>query len=115
MKYINSVRNVNRGLMVITIILYATIILGLCFQIVLGAYQVLIALILLFYKEEFTKKTKNNLSIYFISVLIFGMFWLMGAFDSILNYWFIPYAIIPMGFAFFFSIFLEELKLKECI
>lgn len=114
MKYINILKKLNRALIVTTIVMYVTIYLGLLVQVILGAYQLLIAFVLLFFMKNFSKKSKNKLMVYWLVVLLYGMVWLIGVDINLASYlWVILYIILPMIIALYFSFFLESLDKKE--
>lgn len=114
MKYINILKKLNRALIVATIVMYVTIYFGLLIQIVLGAYQLLLAFVLLFFMKSFSKKGKNKLLIYWAVVLLYGTVWLFNIDVGLEAYLgVIFYIILPMIIALYFSFFLESLDKKE--
>lgn len=110
MKYIDSIVNVNRVLMAITLLLYITFYFGMLFQIVLGSYQVIISLVLLFHRDNLTVNAKKNLLIYWKAILLFGICCLVNSFYQNNVFSLTLYLVIPIIIAFCFTIFLEELK-----
>ncbi|SEE34242.1 hypothetical protein SAMN04487765_2204 [Tenacibaculum sp. MAR_2010_89] len=114
MKYINILKKLNRVLIVTTIVMYLTIYLGLLVQVILGAYQLLIAFVLLFFIKNFSKKSKNKLMIYWLVVLLYGMVWIIDMDVNLGGYLgVILYIILPMIIALYFSYFLESLRIKN--
>ncbi len=113
MKYIDNLRIINKGLMIITILLYMTIFLGLISQIVLGAYQVIVALVLLCFWSGFSKKVKNKLLHYYAAVLTYGLYCSIDLLGLARDYWGVLYGIIPMLIALYFSLLLEDIKQEE--
>lgn len=113
MKTIGILKDINKAFMMLTVVLYFTIFLGLIFQVVLGGYQVIIALVLLFYWKGFSKKIKNKLLIYWGVVLVYGICYITGFLNLTGAYWFISFAIVPILIALYFSLFLEDIKQEE--
>ena len=58
-------------------LLYITIFLGLYSQIVLGALQLISALILFLYWNKFSNKTKKQLTVYWCLSILYGLGWLI--------------------------------------
>lgn len=113
MKKINILKGINTTLMILTVLLYVTIYLGLIFQIVLGVYQVITALVMLFYWKSFSKEVKNKLLAYWVVVLLYGSSYIIGFLTLIDECWFVPYAIIPMLIALYFSLFIKDIKKRN--
>ena len=113
MKYINTITLLNRVIFSITGVLYLTIFLGLYTQVILGVYQVLIAITLLFFIKRMSIKNRNRLTIYWVLVLVYGLFWLEGNFSryDILSIFVL--IIIPLSLAGYFTFILESLKTKK--
>ena len=65
----------NKGVLILTLVLHLTIILGLYAQMALGAVQLLTALFLLFRWNLFAQQTKKQLKIYWTLVLLYGSCW----------------------------------------
>jgi len=107
MKYFDPLRNINRVMILITAILYITIYLGMLFQIVLGIYQVMAAIMILFSFNSFLKKDKIRIIIYWFIVVVFAIFWGLGWLDA--GHEIFPMAIYPMSIAIYFTFFLEKL------
>jgi hypothetical protein len=99
----------NKIALVITAILYLTIIFGLYAQIVLGGLQLLSALIISFFWGKINTKQKKHLLIYWAIVLIYGIGWYLKI--EINNLWWIlGIIIIPMSVATYFVWILSNLK-----
>lgn len=111
MKYINIPVYLNRFIMGATGMLYLTVFLGLYAQILLGGFQLITALILLFFLSKFSEKQKKMLSIYWGIVLAYGLLWMTDTFS---NWNDIPIVfvliIIPLSIAVYFTVILESLK-----
>lgn len=103
---------INQIVLVTTGVLYLTIFLGLYAQIALGAVQIVSALILLGFWGELLQKTKKELSIYWIIVIIYGFLWLI---DSPLldDYFITTVVVIPMAIACYFLYILYSIKNKN--
>ncbi|WP_408041596.1 hypothetical protein [Tenacibaculum amylolyticum] len=100
----------NRLLLIATISLYATIIFGLYAQVLLGGYQVLAALLLIFLWKNYGKKEKNMLIIYWGITLVYGILSIIGNF-SMNGFWGILFwIIIPISIAVYFTYVLEIIK-----
>ena len=102
---------INKASLIITLVLYLTLYLGLYAQIVLGALQVISALIIFLFWKKFSKKTKKQLYIYWSIVIIYGLFWLIewhitnNAFFIIIGI-----IVIPMFIAIYFVVILKSIK-----
>ena len=107
MKYFDPLRNINRVMILITAILYITIYLGMLFQIVLGIYQVMAAIMILFSFNSFLKKDNIRIIIYWFILVVFAIFWGLGWLDA--GHEICPMAIYPMSIAIYFTFFLEKL------
>ena len=105
------IRDVNRVLMSINIILYLTIYLGMIFQILLGISHLLIAVGLFYFWNYFDRKDKINLITYWIVVLSYGLTWYLDWFNNMRHNIFY-FFIIPMLIAVIFTLFLEKSKLN---
>lgn len=102
---------INKIALIITLVLYVTIVLGLYAQIVLGTIQVVSALILFFFWKQFSKKTKEQLYIYWTIVIAYGICWLNDL--KSLNEDFVlifGVMIIPMSIAIYFVHILRSTK-----
>ncbi len=102
---------INQLIFIITLILYLTIVLGLYAQIILGIFQVLSSLLLIFHWKTFSYKTKKLLQTYWLIIIIYGFMWL---FDwKIYNS---PYVVIigimilPMMIAGYFLYIIHTIK-----
>lgn len=98
----------NKICLIITLVLYLTIIFGLYAQIVLGGIQILSALSLLFLWHRFNKSDKKKLLIYWLLVSIYGVGWLLKV--DFNNFWWLSIIIIPMSIATYFVFILKNLK-----
>lgn len=91
--------NVNKWLVIITILLYLTLYLGMLFQMVLGVGQVLMSLYMLYNYNKLEKQIKFLFNIYLVSVVTILS---VIAFGKIISTGFITiHLIIPMLIAFF--------------
>ena len=103
--------NLNKIVIISTVVLYVTLIFGLYAQIVLGATQVLSALILFLFWKNFNNKTKEQLYIYWTLVIIYGVFWLIDL-DAFNETFIIIFGImvIPMAIAGYFYYIINSIK-----
>lgn len=108
---IKSIRNVNRVMLGITIVLYFTIIFGMLFQMVLGTFQVICGLILLVHFKKFKFTYHNGLLLYMLGLIMYLFFWRFGILDQMK--WEVAFIIIPAIYAIAFTVMLETLKLKS--
>jgi len=100
----------NKAILIITIILYLTLILGLYSQIVLGAIQVITSIILLFYWKRIEQKIKTKLYKYWIMISVYGLLWLINWDSSIEFYVFVLGIIaIPLSIAMYFFFILKKI------
>lgn len=113
-KTILTIAYLNRFIGVMTIMLYATFILGFCAQIVLGAFQIISFLILLLFLKHFSKSEKRMLLVYFLVTAFFFLGWYLisEVFKSDLNNHLEMglMILIPMSIAVYFTYILEKLK-----
>ena len=113
-KFINIVYIINMIFYILTVILFATIIFGFFAEIFLGAVQVVSSLILLIFWNQYSKKEKKKLGIYWGVVAVYFLLWLV-------NWNFLPrdlvfiagVGVIPMGIGFYFLMLLRELKVPK--
>ncbi|ARV09233.1 hypothetical protein BTO05_06095 [Winogradskyella sp. PC-19] len=94
-----------------TLLLYITLFLGLYSQIVLGVLQVISALILFLYWKKFNQKIKEQLYLYWLIAIIYGVCWLFdwkGFNDSFIMIFGI--IILPMSIATYFFYILNKIK-----
>lgn len=98
----------NKIILIITLILYLTLILGLYAQIVLGAVQLLSAISITFLWEKFENRNKKQLMIYWFVVIIYGIGWLIEI--NLNDFWWSGIIIIPMSIAIYFVWILNNLK-----
>lgn len=110
MKHINILNFLNRFIMILTVGLYATFYLGLLAQVVLGVYQLLVALSLLLFLKSYEKKQRKMLITYWGITLFYGVFALLGIMpaNDILKLFF--WIVIPMSIAGYFTYLLETIK-----
>jgi len=98
-------------MMIITAVLYITVYLGMIFQIALGAYQVIVALIMLFSYKQLLKRDKSRILVYWLVVFLFALFWSLGWLEA--GHEIFPMVIYPMSIAVYFTFFLEKLGTKN--
>lgn len=96
--------------MIITLLLYTTFILGLYAQIILGAFQILTGIVLLFFIKNFSKENKNRLSIYWCLTIGYGLTWLTSLLDFLDSLWVVLLIILPLSIASYFTFILESIK-----
>jgi hypothetical protein len=94
----------------ITIVLYFTVIFGMLFQMVLGAFQVSCGVLLLFHFKKFQFTYRNGLFFYILGLIMYLFFWRFGILDQMK--WEIAFIIIPAIYAIAFTVMVETLKLK---
>jgi hypothetical protein len=103
--------NLNKGVLIITLLLYLTIYYGLYSQIVLGIIQVLSALALFNYWKKFSTQTKKQLFIYWTITILYGCGWQMNWINSSDTFLVIlKIIILPMSIAFYFFYILNSVK-----
>jgi hypothetical protein len=91
--------NINKWLMLITLLLYITLCLGMLFQMVLGVGQVLMSFYMLYNYNKLEKQTKFLFNIYLVLVVTILS---VIAFGTIISTGFITtHLVIPMLIAFF--------------
>lgn len=111
MKYINILIRLNKFFIVVTIVLYATIFLGLLAQIVLGGFQVIVAVILSICYKRINKSTKEQIILYWCFVAIYTLLWFAGLRNRSTDFFdLIFYVLIPLSIAGYFTYILESLK-----
>nr|WP_321237423.1 hypothetical protein [uncultured Psychroserpens sp.] len=103
--------NINFAAFFITLALYVTIIYGMFSQMILGAIQVLSAAMLFLFWKNFSEKTKEHLSIYWVIISIYGICWLFDwkSFNETFMTVF-GVMILPMGIAGYFLYILNSIK-----
>ncbi|WP_452221654.1 hypothetical protein [Lacinutrix salivirga] len=117
MKYLY---NTNKIILIITALLYLTLILGLYAQIVLGAVQVISSFLLLAVWSKMSNLNKQKLFMYWIITSVYGMCWLFD-WQSLNSeyFWVLAIIVIPMGIAVYFQLLLnkinKEIKQKNSI
>ena len=114
MKVISVLRGVNNILLIINVLLYCTVLLVFCgalFQIILGGYQVLTAIILLFFWTNYNKEEKIKLLVYWLFLISYGFAWYFELLDKT-RYEVFTVFILPMCVAIVFTVFLEGLANK---
>lgn len=104
----NKLYQFNKICLIVTGILYLTIVLGLYAQVVLGVIQILSALGLTFFWSKFLSKHKKQFTLYWVSVLAYGLGWHFKI--DLNNLWWIGIILIPMSIAFYFVWFLNNIK-----
>lgn len=101
----------NKFALIITLVLYTTVILGLYAQIVLGALQIICALILFFHWKKISQKSKEHLIIYWTTVLLYGLCWLIDWSDFNEEFILIfGIMLLPMSMAGYFLYILNTIK-----
>ena len=92
---------INKWLIIINTVLYITVYLGLIFQILLGAIQVIMAIIIAFNITKLTKRAKRLFQIYSITTITFLLLFLTD-YIKLNNdlYELITWIIIPQTLAF---------------
>ena len=104
---------INRFLMVVTFILYITIILGVCMQIALGGFHILSSIILIFRWKNLNSSEKNNLKKYFSMVVFYLCLWLVESHFMLLtnsgSLIVFGLIIVPMSLAGYYTYILENL------
>lgn len=111
MKMIRILNITNKTFMIITGMLYLTIYFGLLFQIILGGFQLIAGILLLFYWKNYTQKHKKMLAAYWLLTLAYGTLFLIEGFSRVSNdYWYIFLAIIPMMIAVYHTVLLYNLN-----
>ena len=98
----------NKICLIITGILYLTILLGLYAQVVLGGIQILSALGLAFFWSKFNSKHKKQFTLYWMLVFTYGLGWYFKI--DLNNLWWIGIILIPMSIAVYFVWFLNNIK-----
>ncbi len=96
--------------MLITLILYATFILGLYAQIILGFSQVLTGIVLLFFIKKFSKENQTRLKYYWGFVLSYGFLWSIDFLNFYDDLWVVSLIILPLSIAIYFTFILESIK-----
>lgn len=92
---------INKWFIIINIILYITVYLGLIFQILLGAVQVVMAIIIAFNFSKLIKRIKRLFIIYSIATIVFLVVFFTGYLKSNNDlYELIAWVIIPQTLAF---------------
>ena len=101
----------NKGVLILTLVLYLTLILGLYAQMVLGTIQLLSALFLFLRWNIFSIQTKKQLTIYWVIVILYGTCWLFEwTFINELALLIIGIIIIPLSIAGYFLYILNTIK-----
>lgn len=101
---------INKWLIIITLLLYLTIYLGMIFQMVLGAIQVLMSIYILSNYNTLNKKTKPFFVVYMVLTVII----LYLIFSGIIGHeiWVFVYLIIPMMIAFLHLYITYQIKIS---
>ncbi|NRD20990.1 hypothetical protein HNV08_13115 [Winogradskyella eckloniae] len=98
----------NKIVLIITLILYLTLILGLYAQVVLGAIQLLSALSITCYWKQLKNDNKKQLLTYWLIVILYGIGWLLEI--DLNDFRWIGITIIPMSIAIYFVWLLNNVK-----
>ncbi|MEH6536417.1 MAG: hypothetical protein V7719_08505 [Psychroserpens sp.] len=103
--------NINKVAFIITLALYVTVIYGMFSQMILGGIQVISATILFLFWKNFSKKTKEHLSIYWAISSIYGICWLFK-WNSFNETFILVFGImiLPMAIAGYFLYILNSIK-----
>jgi hypothetical protein len=110
-KFINVVYIINKVCYIITLLLFTTVIFGFFAEIILGGIQLISALLLFIFWDQYSKKQREKVGIYWGIVTVYFLLW-MG------NWEVLPFALvfivgvglIPMGIGWYFITLLRELK-----
>lgn len=101
---------INKVLLIATIVLYATLYLGLYAQVVLGVIQIISAFLLLFFWNDLQKEHKKMLLLYYTLVVIYGVACLINwNVDNEMLIFLFGLILIPMGMAVYFTILLHKI------
>ncbi len=94
---------INLIAIIITLLLYVTIIFGMYAQIILGALQLISGLIVIFYLNKLSNKSREKIYIYWILVFLYVIAWNLDwqNFDKYILSIIIPF-VIPMLIACYF-------------
>ena len=96
-----TIHNINIVSFILTLLLYLTVIGGLLAQIALGFIQVILAIAVLLLWESFNSDSKKLISIYWISVVSYGLISLRIG-NQFKDLWIAFYIIVPMSIAAYF-------------
>ncbi|MBU3010639.1 hypothetical protein KO506_04460 [Polaribacter vadi] len=111
MKYIIYLVYLNRFIFGATIILYATIFLGLMAQIILGGFQLLTAIFLMFLYNRINQSRIQQQIIYWCFVIAYGLLWFLDLINPNSDFYgFVFYILIPLSIAGFFTFILESIR-----
>jgi hypothetical protein len=102
--------NINKWLIIVTLLLYLTLYLGMIFQIVLGTMQVLMSIYILTKYNTLEKKTKSLFIIYLIATVTTLVLIASGL--TLNNGLFMIHLIIPMLIAFFHLYITYKIKIS---
>nr|WP_321224949.1 hypothetical protein [uncultured Psychroserpens sp.] len=106
--------NINKVIFIITLVLYFTVVGGMLSQVILGALQIISAIILLLSWGKFSKKTKEHLSIYWVIIGVYGICWIfwLHNWDTINEFAIViaTVMVIPMVIATYFLYILNSIK-----
>lgn len=112
MRNINILIYINRVFMGLTALLYLTIVFGLYAQVLLGIYQVLIAMFLAMNWLKLTETSRRKLGAYALVVGIYVLLWFIPGFKNNDLIW-LKIAIVPMIIAVYFTYILESIRTRR--
>ncbi|GGB76639.1 hypothetical protein GCM10007424_15810 [Flavobacterium suaedae] len=100
-----ALHKINIVALAITLLLYFTVYLGMCAQVLLGVIQLVIASIIsLYYSDRLSQKLKKNIKIYWIlvgtSLVMAYIFWTYFKYNDFLI---VTLFVIPMLIACYFA------------
>ncbi|WP_299102765.1 hypothetical protein [uncultured Winogradskyella sp.] len=98
----------NKIVLIITLVLYLTFLLGLYAQVVLGAIQLLSAISVTCFWKQLKNHNKKQLLTYWLLVTIYGIGWLIEI--DLNDLWWLGIIIIPMSIAIYFVWLLNNVK-----
>lgn len=104
--------NINRMLVILTLVLFITIYFGFMAEIILGLFQLLCSVFIIRIWNKLKKEHKKHLKIYWTLTIVFGLGFLVNW--GRLSDHFLPFifglAIIPMSLAVYFTRILEKIQ-----
>lgn len=105
---------INRGLLLFTAILFLTIWYGLIAQILLGAFQVICSLALIYFWKHLSLEQKRKLKMYWVFLAIYSIGWLFD-YEFIkpeILFFITTIIVLPMTLAVYFTLLIENIKTK---